>query len=292
MSGSTTVYEGMPFVYEGLPFDRYVLELAGVRASELKDILVSPRLYEWRRVHGREEKDVLRVGRAAHTAILEPHRFRAEYVTWEGGRRFGKEWDAFRTAHAGRTILTMDQLDTARQIAAAVRAHPIAAALLSQAGKAEVSITWLHQRTGLQCKSRIDWLCSALVDVKTCRDPAPHMFSGAAARLAYHVQAAFYSAALSSMGMELPVKIIAAQNVEPYDVAVYSVPDDVLLIGEQLYEAALDKLAVCQKAGSWPGIAQEAELELKLPMWAVPNFDDDLDLDQPGWSVSIAGQVP
>lgn len=269
-----------------MPFEAY-LALDGERSTGLKEILVSPRLYAWRRENALEDMDTLRVGRAAHTAIFEPHRFAIDYVTWEGGRRYGKEWDAFRAAHPGQTILTQDQRFTAGEIAMAVRAHPIAAALLDEPGRAEVSITWKHARTGIACKSRLDWICSALVDMKTCRDPSPQMFSGATARLGYHVQMAFYSAALASIDLELPAKIIAAQNVEPYDVVVYDVPESVIMIGEQLYETALDKLASCRRSDSWPGIAADAEIELRLPSWAVPNFDE-MDMDADGWSVDIA----
>lgn len=277
-------------VLEGLPFATY-LDLDLESATGLKAIMVSPLLYAWRKGNGRPDKDELRVGRAVHTAIFEPHRFETEYVEWLGKVRRGKEWDSFCEEHAGQTILTRAQLANAQRIAGAVRAHPVASALLAEPGKAELSITWKHERTGLRCKSRIDWLCSSLVDLKTCRDPSPHMFGGQTARLGYHLQMAFYSAALSSLGMVLPAKIIAAQNVAPFDVVIYDVPESVIVVGEQLYESALDKVAACTRSGSWPGIAPDAELVLKLPTWAVPHFDDELDMEEDGWSVSIAREA-
>lgn len=263
-------------VHELLPFDAY-LDLPGESASGIKDVLVSPLLYQWRREHGRPDKDAMRVGRAAHTAILEPHRFRAEYIVWTGGRRFGNDWNAFQVEWQSRTILTEAQHASALEISKAVRSHPIAGALLAEAGKAEVSLTWTHARTGLACKARLDWLCSALVDVKTCRDPSPAMFASQVARLAYHAQVAHYNAGLVALSMlGRPVKLIAVQNTPPWDVAVYDVPEDVLVIGEQQAETALDRIAACRTEGRWPGMASDGEITLRLPAWAVPHFDDEL----------------
>lgn len=273
---------------EGLTIERY-FALGGESSTGLKDMLVSPLAYKQRRDNGRPDRDTLRLGRACHTAILEPHRFREEYAVWDGGVRRGKDWEAFRIENAARTILTEAQVETALRVGESVRAHPVAGPILREPGKAEVTITWRHERTGLPCRARIDWLCSALVDLKTCREINPSMFGSQAARLGHHLQMALYSAALASVGVHLPVKLIAAQNQEPFDCAVYAVPDEVLVIGEQLYEAALDKVAACQRTGAWPGVAWDAELVLKLPAWAVTNALEEGD-GSSEWSVAIAAE--
>jgi hypothetical protein len=164
-----------------------------------------------------------------------------------------------------------------------VRAHPIAGKLLAEPGRAELSITWTHERTGIACKSRIDWLCSSMADLKTTKDVTPNLFASASARLGYHVQMAFYSAALEALGIHVPVKLIVVQNVEPFDVAVYNVPDDVIIAGEQIFESALDRLIECRSSGVWPGIAHNEELTLHLPAWALP---DDTD-----WDVSVTEEA-
>lgn len=264
--------------HSAMSINRY-LELPGESASAIKDMITSPLLYRWRRDHGRPDADALRVGRAAHTAVFEPHLFAEGYVVWRGKVRRGHKWDAFRVEHQRRTILTPPQYETALQIGGAVRSHPIARALLDDQGEAELAITWTHQRTGLACKARLDWLCSALVDLKTTRDPSPAMFASQVARLGYHVQLAVYGAAVAALGMESRrPKLIAVQNVPPHDVVVYDVPDDVLVIGEQKAESALDLIASCRDAGAWPGIARYEELTLRLPAWATPYFDDELEV--------------
>lgn len=217
----------------------------------------------------------MRLGKATHTAVLEPQRFAAEYVVWEAARN-SNAWKAFKFEHEarGKTILTARQQETALLVAKAVRGHKLAGALLAEPGKAELSISWTHKRTGFQCKARIDWLCSALVDLKTTADPSPRLFSGTAARFGIHAQLAFYSAALAAVGLSAPAKLIVAQSVEPYDVCVYSVSDEVLIHGEQRYETALDQLAECRRTGRWPGLAPDEEIPLHLPSWAMPDYED------------------
>jgi hypothetical protein len=154
--------------------------------------------------------------------------------------------------------------------------------LLAQRGETELVIVWTHERTGLRCKARLDWVSGdCLGEIKTCRDPKPAMFATAAARIGYHVQLAHYTAALVAAGWgSRPVKIIAAQNVEPFDVVVYRVPEESIIIGEALAQSALDRIALCRETNTWPGIASDEELTLMLPAWAA-NLDDDTT-----WSVT------
>lgn len=274
-----TRYEVILEGLDGLSIEDYH-GFAALSATSLKDMLTSPLLYQWRRDNGRVETDVLRVGRAVHTAVLEPHRFEAEYVVFPGKVRRGKEWDAFalEAKAQSQTVLTLVQRETSMEIAAAVRANPLAMALLDGAGRPEVALIWNHARTGRRCKARIDWLGDgASVELKTARDVDPRGFANAFVRYGYHVQVAHYRAGLEACGLSgRGTKVIAAQNQPPWDVVVYDVPEDVVIIGEEAAEAAIDRIVACEAAGLWPGVAQGKELELKLPAWAVPNWDDQL----------------
>lgn len=49
--------------------------------STLKHIAVSPRMLKWRTEHPRPETPALRLGTAIHCAILEPERFKADYIS-------------------------------------------------------------------------------------------------------------------------------------------------------------------------------------------------------------------
>jgi hypothetical protein len=266
------------------------LDLPGESATGLKSMLVSPLAYKHARENGRPDTDALRVGRAVHSAVLEPGTFVERYVCWPG-RRAGKAWEGFRAEHEddhGRTVLSERQTVNATMISHRVRTHPIVVGLLSE-GYAETTLRWIHARTGTACKARLDWYSPhALVELKTCRDPSPRPFAAAFARLHYHMQCAFYRAAMGAAGLGYPpVKIIAAQNVPPFDVAVYHVPEDVLALGEREYETALDMLVKCRETDQWPGLAHDEELTLNLPAWAT-NDDEGGD---PEWIVGISEEV-
>jgi hypothetical protein len=260
---------------ERVPFEQYVKSPA-LHATALKYVLTSPLAYRYNLDHPKEDNDRLTLGRACHTAVLEPDRFLREYVLWEGGRRFGKQWESFREANNAKTILTVQQYEEALRIRDAVRGHRAALNLLSESGgKSEVTLKWEHPRTGLKCKGRVDWLCSSLVDLKTTRNPDPRKFEADAGRLGYVFQLAFYLDGIASvLGKALPAKIIAVQSVAPYDVVVYDVPEDVLAVGHEQVERAIDLVAQCTAANDWPGIAAD-EVPLRLPAWATADFSDD-----------------
>lgn len=269
-----------PEIVEGAPFEQYI-ETPEVHATALRDMLTSPLLYKFRREQPRPDSDTFRVGRAGHTAILEPDRFMLDYALWRGldedGNkqiRRGKKWDNFREVNDGRTTLTEKQYMLALRLRNAVQSHPVAGKYLAEKGRSELTLKWTHARTGLRCKARLDRLCSALIDVKTTRDPSPHKFSSDAARYGYAMQLAFYADGAVATGLGMPpVKIIAVQSVEPHDVVVYDIPESVQAIGREQIEGALDKLVECTRSGVWPGIASD-EVALNLPAWAAPEAEE------------------
>lgn len=259
----------MTSTVEQIPFERYA-ESPETHATALKHILVSPRAYQ-RYIEGerKPETDAQREGRAIHTAVYEPMRFLTDYALWEGGVRRGREWDAFCEKAGRKTILTKDQYAAAVQCQEVVRNHPIAGKLLAEKGKPELSIRWTHERTGLAVKCRVDWLCSALVDLKSTKDPSPRAFGNDAARYEYFMQLGLYHLGVMVAGLgELPVKLIALQKEEPLDVVVYSLDNADLEYGVARAEKALDILASCIRDKAWPGIAHDTELPLMVPKWA------------------------
>lgn len=275
-------------VIEKLKFSEY-LKLPGVHSSELKHMLISPKLYAHKQLRPMQDNDTLRVGRAGHTAILEPQRFLGEYCQWETERtdpetgevkkaiRRGKVWDEFQAANANKTILTPAQFEAALAMRDAVREHPIAGPLVKGIGQNELSLRWTHERTGIDMKGRIDRLVhgQALVDIKTSADPTPQAFARTAFNLHYFLQMALYSDGVEACGLGTPaVKIIAVQSVAPFDVGVYDIEIEELEFGREQYNAALDRLIECRKTNVWPGFAETGALPLRRPAWAVPAGDD------------------
>lgn len=274
---STRTLESTKFgrIVAGVDFTTY-RAAAGVNVSSLKEFSRSPLHYRYAKDNPKPTTAAMSLGTAAHCATLEPERFAAEFVTWTGAVRRGKEWDAFKAdaEAAQRLVLTEDERDTALAIAAAVRACPEAMVYLRR-GHAEVSMTWQHDEPEMILKGRVDWLTTIdgadiVVGLKTTRDLRPREFAAQAARLCYHWQWAYYADGYERITGRMPVMVeIVVESAAPHAVAVYRVPEHVLERGRQEYRAALEQLAQCEASGVWPGPVV-GEVEFDLPGWAYP----------------------
>lgn len=263
-------------------------KLPGINATKLKRIIESPKALRHYLDTPFHETPSMRVGTAGHTAILEPERFLGDYVFFDGDKR-RKEWKEFKAAHEGDRIIDRAEYDTALAMRKAVLDHPVAGDIMRMRGEAERAIQWTHARTGEQCKALIDWHVpgAMLVDVKTARSIEPTRFGNDSASLNYHVQFAWYSDGAFAAGLgDIPFKVITVANKAPHDVVVFDVPDDVLQVGRDLYEDALDLYLECKAADCWPGGYPE-EQTLRLPYWAQPQDDEPLNLTFDGESLAV-----
>jgi exodeoxyribonuclease VIII len=236
----------------------------GLNWSSLKHLARSPLHYRWAKDHETPETDAMIVGRAIHTACLEPMQFLRRYALWEGGVRRGSAWEEFAEANAGKTILREQDYARVEAIGKAVRGHEAASAVLAGC-EYERAILWT--RNGRACKARLDAIKPGTVaDLKSTADLS--RFAGAVARYLYHGQLAWYREAAISLGMDPPKCImIAVETREPYDVGVFCASDAMLAEGDALIDRLLSVLADCEASGSWPG-ACPLIAELDLPAWA------------------------
>jgi hypothetical protein len=266
-----------------LPFAEYA-KGHGLNWSKLKLMAKSPAHYHWALTQEYPvETDALLVGRAVHTAVLEPAKFARQYVTWNGAQRRGKEWEAFQAASAAVEILTLKQSLQVTLIANAVRRDPEAVRLLT-AGEAEVTITNSISVPALgetlaatwPTKARLDYLGPrGIVDLKSCVDASPEGFGRAAWRLNYLGQAAWYVDAVERETGKAPdFTLVAVEKSAPYAVQVYRVNDELLEIGRDQYKGLLHRLAQCQQTNKWPGYV-DGPSDLLVPRWALPEESED-----------------
>ncbi len=276
--------------YHGLP---------GVSISRLKELKRSPKHYKYR-LENPLQSAAMRLGTAAHCAVLEPERFQRQFAVWDrrsdNGNlcpRRGQFYDEFVNQHAGRTIITNDEGLDAIAIARAVRADPLAMKYL-ESGEPEVTMRWtldsqslLRQLIPVQvyCRGRADWLTRIdgspyLIGLKTARDCRAVPFGNACARLGYHLQWAFYLDGYRAItGVTPQLREIVVESTPPYDVVVYDVPNDVLLQGRAEYESLLRVLVECEARREWLGVANGHEQTITLPTWAYDGQDDIADLE-------------
>ncbi len=247
-------------------------QIDAVNWTTLREMRRSPLHYRYRCDHPAKETEPMRLGRAVHVAVLEPERFAADYVVFEGPRRQGKVWEAFEAEAfaAGKEILKANEHAECCAIAAAVRAHPLAAQYLAQ-GRAEQTITWTDPETKLPCKGRLDWLCdvpglAALVDLKSTAELDAYRLGASVARLGHHCQIAFYMRGLRALGLIREAKLLVVESEAPYDVALFAVAD-ALTAGDEEVGQLLRRVAECRERNEWPGRYDAVEQELKLPPW-------------------------
>lgn len=253
----------------GLSFAEY-LKLPAVNWSTLKEIAKSPRHYLHRLREALPDDAALRLGRVAHTAILEPDRMPLDFAVFTGARRQGKVWDAFEAANAGRTIIKQNEYAQAIAMRDAVRSHPQAGRYF-RSGRAEHTIVWADEATGIPCKARVDWIddeTGTLVDLKTSADIEMRRFGSIAARFGYHCQIAWYLRGLSkALGMEMKsARIIAVESEPPHDVGVFIVDEDTIYAGGEECDELLARVRECAASNVWPGRYADEE-PLQLPAW-------------------------
>lgn len=231
----------------------------GVSTSRLKVFIDCPAKYkamyitrEMERPSGRQ----FDLGKAAHSFILEPHKFHDEFVRQpdEIKIRRGKAWDEFNEANADKVILNSDDWEGCQRIRDAVERHHFGSRLLS-GGKAEVSFFKRDAETGLIVKCRTDYLLGDLiVDVKTTASAQPEEFGRYAKNLGYPLQDAIYRDVTG-----LPeFAFLAVEKVAPYVVtAPILFDDEVRRLGMAKYRKALRELAHALQFDDFPGYTSQ-----------------------------------
>lgn len=158
----------------------------------------------------------------------------------------------------------------------AIMEHRTARELL-RGGLAEEAVTWTDATTGIKCKGRLDYLRPDLViDLKSSKDPTPSKFERDAVSYGYVSQAAFYydgaKAAKRLAGDARPV-VVAVRAKDDFDVACFRLTQEAIDTGRAIYRNLLHRLAECEAANYWPGVAPEIR-DLNLPPWAITETID------------------
>jgi hypothetical protein len=257
-----------------MSYDEYAA-LPAVRSSHLKGIERSP-AHMRANMLDQTETSAMVVGRALHVALLEPRMFSRQYVgapkldrRTNAGRA---EWAAFQELHAGKTVLTADEISECMALSRAAHGHPDAALLCDALGYNEATIVWKEEALGLYGKCRLDRLTtvdgySTIVDFKTARDASPLRFAAQAANLGYHMQAAWYlrgADAISPVARRFVFVVL--EKEEPHAVACYELDQEFLAEGQRLVEKALIAYKNATESGVWPGYRRGIHT-LFAPAW-------------------------
>ena len=239
-----------------------------VSASHLHAVAASPYHY-WSRflAPGRPpsvQTAAMKLGSLTHSAVLEPDQLASRYgIAPDRRTNAGKAAVAVMEA-AGIEAVTAPEMEQAMAMAASVRSHQAAAALLRD-GKAEQSFWFDDVATGLRCKCRPDWYTgNTIVDLKTTVDASPKGFAKSVAQWRYHVQQSHYLAGTFAERFVF----IAVEKSYPYAVGVYELDADAVQFGDYERRNNLQTIADCRAISEWPGYGNTIQ-PLSLPKWAL-----------------------
>lgn len=270
-------------LHPGTSFGRY-RQIDACNWSMLKTYLRSPAHAYYAQTHPSEPTPSMQLGDAVHAAVLEPDRFAADYAKAPNvdlRTKAGKaELAEFESGNANKVILRGDDYEQCLRIRDAVWSHDKARRMLQGRGGNEIAAVWVDLGTGLRCKGRLDRLTYAdgvptIIDLKTTsRGGSVDAFSKEIANYQYHGQAAFYLDGLAAISAaDRAWRFIVVETFEPYVVSQYMLAPDSIEEGRKLYRRALTQHKKCNRAGEWPGYAEDGG-EIHIPQWAVSPEDD------------------
>ena len=246
--------------------------------STLRNMAESPAHCKHYMTHRTKPTPAMLFGTLVHFHCFGPGPYGAPVVYEETKTRSGKKWDAFKAAHTKRDIVTRDEWDRAKECAEAVRADPVAGALL-KVGKPEWTLEWMIGNRA--CRGTPDRHDDAmLIDLKVSGVVNPSRFTGPyghARKQGWHGQMAWYNDAIGTNPMTY---IIAVSPKPPFCPTVYELTDADLDSGRKFYRALLERFNACDESNQWPGYTQSI-LTLDVQ-------DDDLTLVIDGQEEQVA----
>lgn len=270
---TTTIAE--PGVYDAIPEELYHADRSlaptlgrSLSSTGAKTLLDCPARFAWQRDHP-VVKDAFDFGHVAHSRLLGSGDESIVVIDADTWRTKAAQEARDAAREDGKVPILAADSDRAWALVTAVMEHPVAGQAFARDGKAEQSLYWVDQETGVTCRGRIDWLLpNAIVDLKTTINAAPQKFSRSLVDYGYALQAAWYQEGYEALtGERLPFVHIVVEKEAPHLVAVYQLDADAIAYGAEKAREARLLFAECESSGNWPGYSTDIEL-VSLPAWA------------------------
>lgn len=268
-------------IIENMPAQQYHAR-PEISVHGLMKVLDAPAKFIEERTKPKDPTPAMRLGSLIHLAVLEPDRFKSDVAVLPDGidkrSKEGKAaWAQFQAKHAGKEIITADEVELLEAIASSVlssQRHTRAARLLKTGdGISEGSMFWTGHM-GMRCKGRFDRFTfiaerPVLIDLKKMKDASDSAMERSIAEWRYHMQAAFYIDGFCMCRPDLPPPtyvIVAVEDDAPYLVNQKKISDAAIAEGRRLYRKGIEAYASCRESNNWPGYA-DTILTAELPTW-------------------------
>jgi hypothetical protein len=246
-------------------------------ASGAKLILKSPAHYRWAMDHPAPPSPTFTLGHAVHSLVLGSGRqvvrvYFDDYKT--------KDARLLRDVllSADMIPLTRPEWAQVRAMADAVLSHPLAAALFAD-GQPELSIFTADPETGVELRTRPDWIGSRfVVDLKTAATADPREFANACERYGYFQQAAWYLDQAAAAGLiddDARFLFVLVEKDAPHLVNVVEPDMPSVQRGREKNRRAIDIFAECVATGTWPGYPTDTATIIGSPQWAIRQHEEE-----------------
>lgn len=281
-------------IYSNIDEDVYHGDYGSLSSSGARDLLSStPEEFDYNRRVPRDPNRNYDFGHAAHKMVLgkgaalkmldpkvhgltaekKPAKVPSSTAMWKNAAKEARERGLIPIAKA--------EIDKAHQMAGRVFQHRVAARLLS-AGRAEHSIYWHDDATGVRLRCRPDFLPDLpgrplCIDYKTAKSADPRQFQRAVVDYGYHMQQAFYEDGLAELGVtDVGFLFIVQSKTAPYTVSVCPIDPEIVELGRRQNRAAIELFGRCMIEDNWPGYPGIQE-PVGMAGWAVKQIEDSLE---------------
>jgi hypothetical protein len=221
-------------------------------------------------MEGKDSADTpsMRFGRICHAAMLEPLRFAQTLQVFSGSKR-SKEYAALMASCTDADcVLTADELQKVSAMQEIFRANKDAQDLMKDIAP-EFVLQWESDTYG-KAKARADGIKrNCILEYKTTKDASERAFFNQCSKLGYDIGAGWYMHGAKQCGVvSSPDYVFIVQETsEPYEIAVYDAPKQMIEIGYAKAEEIAKRYRQCEQTGIWTGIQPEGRRELILPDW-------------------------
>lgn len=280
-------------IYAWIEDDVYHGDYLSLSSSGARDLLSStPEEFDYNRRTPRDPNKNYDFGHAAHKMVLGKgsrlHMLDPKVVGKTADGKLAKVptatsmWKqaAAKAREQGKLPIAKADMEKAQDMAGRVFQHRIARRLLAD-GRAEHSIYWHDDATGVRLRCRPDFLPDGLardvcVDYKTATTADPRQFQRAVFDYGYHQQQAFYEDGLAEIGLvDVGFLFVVQSKTAPYTVSVCQIDQEIVELGRRQNRAAIELFARCMDEDRWPGY--EGIQSVGMAGWAKKQIEDSLE---------------
>lgn len=252
--------------------------------SMLKAFRDSPLAYRDTYVTGTlasPDSKTLVAGRALHTAVLEPDKFKQMFAIKPPNANKASNANkevlaAFEKEHGDKAHLDDKDFIWLRGAVERLKQCPEATYLLKgNKGVNERALRWVDGDTTLRLRCKADRAVVdelMIVDLKSTDDPTPEEFAKSIDNYGYHTQAAFYidgfARVLEVEPSRIRFVIIACSKKPPYDIGIYEVGEKSLALGRKINRRHLRNLYECEQTDYWIPSYSSSITTIDVPRYA------------------------